>query len=137
MAREIRNCRRCGKLFVYVGVPVCEACVKKEEEQYARVRQYLDENPRAGVKETSEATEVPVEMVIEFVRKGLLVTSGGSGIEGISCAICGKRISSGRVCPKCEADLLTATGRSRPVAVGDDKKMSRMYSMDMISRRKS
>ena len=81
MAREIRNCRRCGKLFVYVGVPVCEACVKKEEEQYARVRQYLDENPRAGVKETSEATEVPVEMVIEFVRKGLLVTSGGSGIE--------------------------------------------------------
>lgn len=137
MAREVRNCKRCGRIFVYVGVPICEDCLRKEEEQYAKVRRYLDENPRAGVRETSEATDVPVEIVMEFIRKGLLITSSGVGEEKVTCAICGRPIPSGRVCAKCEAALVTASGKRPPAVLADDKSQSRMYSIDMIFRRKS
>lgn len=143
MAPEVRNCRRCGKIFVYVGVPVCEDCLKKEEEQYAKVKRYLDEHPRAGVRETSEATDVPAEVIVEFVRRGILITSSRSGENHVLCAICGKPISSGRVCPKCETALISATGKMPSVrtqkvdsAPGDDNRRSRMYSIDMIVRKK-
>jgi ribosomal protein L32 len=132
--RDIRNCRRCGKIIIYVGIPVCEECLRKEEEYYDVVKRYLDEHPRSSVREISDATAVPVEVVMEFVRQGSLVASGGAS-EVLSCRICGESIPSGRVCPKCAAALISATGKPSRKAV-DDKIPSRMYSMDMIARRK-
>lgn len=139
MGSGLRNCKRCGKLFVYAGVPVCPECLEKEEEQYRKVKKYLDSNPRAGVDETSEQTGVPSEMVIEFLRQGLLVTAGGPGGQ-LTCAICHRPITKGRLCPKCEASLASAAGRTAPADRGEALRESlrerdRMYVIDMITKR--
>ena len=31
--RNLRNCKeRCGKLFVYTGIPLCRQCIDEDEE---------------------------------------------------------------------------------------------------------
>jgi RNA polymerase subunit RPABC4/transcription elongation factor Spt4 len=140
MHRDIRNCRRCGRIMIYVGIPICEKCLKKEEEYYDIVRRYLDEHPRSSVREIGDATGVPVEVIMKFVRQGSLVALEAAG-GMLACEICGKSIEIGRVCPECAEALLSATGKLSNKILADkkttgDKTPSRMYSMDMISRRR-
>ncbi|MGE5579862.1 MAG: MerR family transcriptional regulator [Bacillota bacterium] len=136
MAGNIRNCRRCGRLFVFVGGPVCPDCLAKEEEQYRKVKLYIDDHPGCGVQETSDETGVPVDIVVEFLRQGLLVT--GSGPEGqLVCMICRRPITKGRICPRCEAALGMG---SRPKVdqgrqVSQVSQVSRMYTMDSIGKK--
>lgn len=139
MGSGLRNCKRCGKIFVYAGVPVCPECLEKEEAQYSKVKRYLDANPGAGVDETSEQTGVPPEMVIEFLRQGLLVHATGPGGQ-LTCAICHRPIIRGRLCPKCEASLAAAAGKGVPPDRGSNPRESlsdrdRMYVIDLITRR--
>ncbi len=134
MNRDVRNCRRCGKIMIYVGIPICEECLRKEEEYYEAVKRYLDDNPGSNIRDISEATRVPVEIVMEFVRQGSLIASRVAS-EVLTCKICGEPIERGVVCPKCAA-ALTSTAEKAQRKAFDDKRPARMYSMDMISRRK-
>ena len=45
---DVRNCKNCGKLFQYVGKPLCPACNKKLEDKFFEVRDYIYENPTAN-----------------------------------------------------------------------------------------
>lgn len=137
MAKEMRNCKRCGKVFLYAGVPICPECLEKEEKQFRDVKRYLEENPRSGVSEISEGTGVPVEVVIEFLRQGLLVSQPGSSGQ-LTCMICKRPITRGKICPRCEAMLNATRAQLRDLgkAEGDSQpgkmEKSRMYVMDMI-----
>lgn len=130
MSREVRNCRRCGKIFVYVGVPVCRDCLAKEEEQYNVVKRYVDGHPGSGVQETSDETGVPVDVVVEFLRRGLLVTQSGPAGQ-LVCVVCKKPITKGKLCPKCEEALAVCQVPS----VENTHVRSRMYTMDSIGRK--
>ena len=44
---RVKNCDRCGKVFVSSGVPICPDCYEKEEEQFQIVKKYLAEHKRA------------------------------------------------------------------------------------------
>ena len=35
---DVRNCKNCGKLFQFVGKPICPACNKKLEDKFFEVR---------------------------------------------------------------------------------------------------
>jgi flagellar operon protein (TIGR03826 family) len=142
VTREVRNCKRCGKVFVYAGIPVCPECLEKEEEQYRKVKRFLDDHPRAGVSETSEETGVPVEVVVEFLRQGLLVTQAGPAGQ-LTCMMCKKPITRGKLCPRCEALLgATAAKLREPEPEGTAKELpkgsttERMYVMELIGRKK-
>ena len=56
---NVRNCRKCGKLFNYIsGMPICPACKDKLEEKFQTVKKYIRENRLADIKEVAEACEV-------------------------------------------------------------------------------
>lgn len=130
MAGEVRNCKRCGKLFMCAGTPVCPECLVKEEEQYRVVKRYLDGHPGTGVQETSDETKVPVDVVVEFLRQGLLVIGAGP-LSQLTCIVCKKPITKGRLCARCEAAL-------GPGAATDRKPgQSRMYTMESIGKKNS
>ncbi|HHY34957.1 MAG TPA: MerR family transcriptional regulator [Firmicutes bacterium] len=144
MRPEVRNCQRCGKLFRYVGVPICRECQAKEEEQYAAVKAYLSENPGATVPEVHKATGVPVEVIVDFVKTGLLVIAGTGDLEP-RCKICGKPISAGQICSEClqalssfnrEGGAKAEEPRTVSVKEPDEKVSGQVYIMDMISRRR-
>lgn len=81
---DVRNCKNCGKLFQYVGKPLCPACNKKLEDKFFEVRDYIYENPTANMSQVSEEMEVPIQQIKKWVREERLAFSKDSGIT-ISC----------------------------------------------------
>ena len=139
MTGQIRNCKRCAKLFVFVGLPICPDCLAKEEEQYRKVKLYLDDHQGASVVEVSDGTGVPADVVVEFLRQGLLVKGNGPD-EQLVCMVCKKPITRGRLCPKCEAALgnmknWTEEQRSNARKNPEEQARSRMYTLDSIGRK--
>ena len=43
---DVRNCKNCGKLFQFVGKPICPACNKKLEASVVCVEDLAARKPR-------------------------------------------------------------------------------------------
>lgn len=104
---DLRNCPECGKVFVFVSRDLCPDCFRKEEEMFKKIQKYLRRKPQATVAEISEATAVPEEKILFFLREGRLVSKNPL----LVCERCGKPIFSGRYCEKCCSEL---TGTVEP-----------------------
>lgn len=100
---NLRNCAQCGKLFVFINRNICPDCLAKEEEMFEVVRTYLRDNPDSKIKEVSEATEVPEDKIIRFLREGRIIS--GNINAGLVCETCSKPISSGYTCEECKDKL--------------------------------
>ena len=143
---DVRNCPRCGRVFVYRGREICPSCVAEEEEQFERVRRFLRDSPGATLEEVEEATGVPVELVLAFLRQGRLVAA--EGLKGVLfCQRCGASIDEGYLCSQCSRALAREVGLA---AAGDDAEAAtpdstpspgesvrgRMHVADLIKRRR-
>lgn len=120
---EVRNCRKCRKLFNYIGgQPICPACKEELENKFQEVKKYIQDHRNASVSEVAEQCEVEESQIRQWVREERLMFAEGS-VSGIGCEVCGTPIVSGRFCDKCKASMindLNSVGR-RPVAPTVDK----------------
>jgi len=98
---ELRNCIRCGKIFAYTYSPICNKCLEEEEEDFKKVKEYLNENPGSTAFEVSEATGVSVEKIMKFLREERLELSDDNKNLLLQCESCGKPIKTGRFCNEC------------------------------------
>lgn len=102
---EVKNCRRCRKIFMYsTGPQICDACRKLEDEEFEKVRIFVRDFPGATVQEVSSETEVPIQLIYRFLKEGRLEVSESSPIA-LQCENCGIRIKSGRFCITCSKRL--------------------------------
>lgn len=102
---DVRNCRRCGKIFNYIGgPPICPACREMDEEDYKRVKEYLYQHPGASMTEVSTTLDVSIEKLKRFLKEGRLEIVGDDPNFVLECEICGKSIRTGRFCDACERD---------------------------------
>lgn len=118
---ELRNCPECGKLFVYVRRNLCPDCLKKDEENYEKVKTYLSKNPKATIDEISDATQVPAKNVLEYLKEGRLMLSPGNVNIILNCEICGTPILYGRVCEECSKKLKSGfVSQNEPIPTKED-----------------
>ena len=102
---NLRNCARCGKMFNYIGgQPICEPCKKAIEEDFQKVKQYIVDNPRAGLKQIAEDNEVSTKQIQQWIREERLMFTSDSPIQ-LQCENCGELIQTGRFCAKCKASM--------------------------------
>lgn len=102
---DVRNCVRCGRIFNYItGQPICVECKAELEKKFSEVKFYLRENPGANIQEVSEANNVEIRQIKQWIREERITFSEGSMV-GIECEMCGTMIRTGRFCNKCKADL--------------------------------
>ncbi len=102
---NVRNCRKCGKLFNYVaGLPICPACKEKAEESFQFVKKYIRENPRADIREVAQACEVETSQIQQWIREERLEFTEDSPIK-LPCENCGTLIRAGKYCEKCKAAM--------------------------------
>lgn len=110
---EIKNCKKCNRIFQYLtGAQLCQACKDIEEDEFQKIKQYLKENPKASMTEVSETLDISIEKITKFLRDGRLEVSVDSAIK-LECEGCGKSIITGRYCQNCagriEGDLRGAS----------------------------
>ena len=103
---EVRSCPGCGKLFNYLGptTPACPACMAAREEKFQVCKEYIRDNPGANIQQVSDATEVSVKMIKQWVREERLTFAEGSSV-GIECEGCGANILPGRFCANCKSKM--------------------------------
>lgn len=100
---NVRNCKKCGKIFNYVmGMPICPVCRDKLEEQFKIVKEYVRDNKGCSVAEVVENCDVDRNQIQQWIREERLEFSSGLGAN---CEKCGVSISTGRFCQKCKAEM--------------------------------
>lgn len=111
---NVRNCKKCGKLFNYVtGVPVCPACKDALEKKFQEVKKYVQDNKGVTIHDVVENCEVDSQQVRQWVREERLEFSG-DGATGITCEKCGVTITTGRFCQKCKNEMTANLSTALP-----------------------
>lgn len=136
---DIRNCRRCNRIFQYRGSKYCPACTVDLDGIFVEVRDYIYDNPKATVIDVSNGLEVDEEIILEFLKEGRLVLTSPS-LDYV-CERCEKPIVTGRFCKDCIDELdsemrkgLEQGGDNRlPKSLGRDS--NRMYTADFRKKR--
>ena len=103
---DVRNCRKCGKMFNYMGsgAPICPDCKKKLEDDFQKVKEYIRNNPDTTVAAVAEECEVEVQQIRQWLREERL-TFGSVESSDLTCEGCGAKIISGRFCDKCKNNV--------------------------------
>ena len=121
---EVRNCRKCGKIFNYVvGMPICPKCREKTEAKFQEVKEYIRANEGAGINQISEECDVEISQIHQWIREERLVFSDNSPI-GVNCENCGTMIKTGRFCDKCKVQMINGLNNSirrKPVEKSEKK----------------
>lgn len=86
------------------GQQICAACKEKLEEKFSQVKDYIREHETAAMKEISEANDISVKQLKQWVREERLTFSEKSAV-GIECESCGAMIRTGRFCEKCKNQM--------------------------------
>lgn len=102
---EIRNCPRCGKIFTYIGRPICNRCIEADENEFKVVKEYIYDNPGATISEVSQETGVSYDKIIRFLREERLEIKSENSNILLECEKCGRAIRSGRFCDKCKEQI--------------------------------
>ena len=121
---NVRNCRKCGKMFNYVsGPPICVQCREALEEKFQEVKSYIREHAHSSINDVAEACDVSTNQIRQWLREERLELEGDSGIA-LTCESCGTAIRSGRFCDKCKNDMANELSDSikKPVAPAPQKK---------------
>lgn len=102
---DVRNCRKCGRLFNYVMGPViCPHCKEDLEQEFQKVKSYVTNHPGCGMAEVTEECEVTPQQIRQWLREERLQFSEDSAV-GLNCEKCGAMIRCGRFCDKCKATM--------------------------------
>ena len=113
---EVRNCRKCGRMFNYLSGPVvCPSCREANEEKFQEVKKYIQQHGRASMTEVSKECDVDTAQIQQWIRQERLQFADDSPIR-VACEMCGKMIGSGRFCPECKDKMMrklnSAMGKS-------------------------
>ena len=134
---EVKNCRRCRRLFNYVsGQPICPACKEELEKKFQEVKTYIQDHKNATVQQVAEECDVEENQIRQWVREERLMFADGSA-SGIGCEVCGAPILSGRFCDKCKAGMindLQAAGRRPQAPVQQQARRSAENKMRFLNQ---
>lgn len=102
---NVRNCRKCGRLFNHIsGMPICQGCKDDLEQKFNVVKKYVREHPNADMTIVSEECEVEVSQIKQWIREERLEFTEDSQVK-MPCENCGTMIRSGRFCEKCKDSM--------------------------------
>lgn len=124
---NVKNCRKCGKLFNYVfGMQVCQDCQNAQEELFQKAKEYVRENPGCSANELAKEVGVEMQQIRQWIREERLQFTEDSQIQ-LNCETCGARILTGRFCDACKNNmsnsLQSAFGmNSKPVKQEPEKR---------------
>ncbi|MDP5275879.1 flagellar protein [Chengkuizengella axinellae] len=115
---QLSNCIQCGRVFVKNINSICPRCVEDMNQQYEKCAEYLKDNRGCTIYELSEATDVSVRNITQFIHEGRILVGDLPNL-GYPCDTCGELIKIGKICESCSLritkDVLDVTSRTSEV----------------------
>lgn len=95
------QCQRCHRMFERAGNEnVCPVCTPLDEEEFRRIKEYLEAHQGASSNEVMRHTGVSLKQIKRYLKEERLEIVGDN--KGfLRCEICGKPLNSGRYCDLC------------------------------------
>ena len=119
---EVRTCKTCKRLFNYITGPVrCPACADALEKKFQQVKQYIWDNKMASLQEISDANDVSIGQLRQWVREERLSFTQDSPV-GLECESCGATIKTGRYCDNCKGRLSNTLMSALPKETKQERK---------------
>ena len=111
---QVRQCDFCRMPYQSAGNKLCNDCLKKLDEDFILIREYLYEHDNAGIEEVSEETGVSRKTIMHLLKEERLTVGdkGGDGGGILKCESCRKPINTGRMCASCKKEVLSAMQES-------------------------
>ena len=135
---DIRNCRRCNRIFQYRGSKYCPTCMLDLDEIFIKVRDYIYGHPNATVIEVSNELDIDEDIILGFLKEGRLELSS-PGLDYL-CERCDKPIVTGRFCNGCieelDREMKKGLGESTTTPKGIGRDSKRMYTADYREKRR-
>jgi methionyl-tRNA synthetase len=78
--------------------------MEKLEQKFQEVKKFIYDHPDASVNDVSEANDVSVKQLKQWIREERLMFTSATA-TGIECEKCGAPIRSGRYCDKCKQEM--------------------------------
>ena len=111
---ELKNCRRCNKIFPYLaGLPICPACAQEDEQIFKDVSLYIREHPGVSLNEVSKELDISYDKLMKYVKEGRLQILSGDGEYVNFCEKCGEMIKKGKFCKACEYHISNVLDESK------------------------
>lgn len=108
---DVRQCKKCGKLYQYTGKLYCYDCLGELDEMFIKVRDFLSKCPNSSIKDIVEGTDVEEKYIFGFLKEERLeLINAADGL--LKCDVCGSPISTGKYCEKCKRQLSRAIDNS-------------------------
>ena len=102
MAGKMRNCQRCGKLFMQQNrEKICRDCRDADKEMENNVMQFVRDNPNCKLQDIVEGTGAEENLVRRMVEEGRFAQSSVK----TNCKKCGKEIVGGLYCEACLSSM--------------------------------
>jgi hypothetical protein len=73
---DIRNCKRCNKIFRSDGPAVCPECSPNEQGDFSKIRDYLFSHPNSSIFDVNLATGIDVKIISRFLKDGRIDSEG-------------------------------------------------------------
>ncbi len=104
---DVKQCRRCGKIFQFRGTYVCESCKDEVDRLFVSVRNFIYDNPKATMQEICEQTGASQPEIASWLREGRLLL-GKESTPLLTCESCGAPIATGKFCSSCTDNIKNA-----------------------------
>ena len=109
---NIIQCKTCKKPFHSLGSRICHDCLKKIDEDFIIVRDYIYENRNTRIDKVSEDTGVDKSTILYLLKEGRLTLDNPDSEGLLLCELCKKPISSGRMCDECKGKVASSMDKS-------------------------
>lgn len=102
---SLSNCKDCGKVFQKTITDSCPACVKKKNDNIAKIDSYAFKNRDFTLEELSKKTDISVDDIRKLLAEGKI-----NSIKSLKtkCEMCGKETlvsTTTFLCRDCVSDI--------------------------------
>ena len=120
---SVKFCEKCGKPFEGIAGVFCQVCLEEEKEDFALIKQFLEQHPLASLFQVSTELNIPVGRIKRFLQDERLeiVDTPGHSNRFLFCMKCGVPINTGRFCLMCATTVNKAAGKH------DDKSVQQTH----------
>lgn len=102
MAGKMKNCQRCGKIFMQQGTEkICRDCRDADREMENKVMQYVRDNPGCKLQAIIDDTGAEESLVRRMIAEGRFEQN----FVVSHCKKCGKDIVAGQYCEACLSSM--------------------------------